>query len=66
MDYLDTRSPDWFVWENVDSVGDVTDESNDTQSNLDIAMAELSNRFYDCQPFLLDGLDYGLPANRKR
>ena len=68
--YLDSKAPDWFIWENVDSVAQSSDEQASDKpvlaSNLDVAIAEFTSRGYESQAYLLDAFDFGLPEVRKR
>eukprot|EP00969_Alexandrium_andersonii_P013333 581551-Alexandrium_andersonii.AAC.1 len=70
LSYMDAKAPDWFMWENVDSIASPDDEDSASAatktSNLDVALAEFSNRMYECQAFLVNSCEYGLPQSRKR
>ncbi|CAE7257516.1 SSRP1 [Symbiodinium sp. CCMP2592] len=59
--YVQNHSPSIVVFENVDTM----DDRGDATSNLDILLAEMSNRGYENQVIMSDAAMFGLPARRK-
>jgi site-specific DNA-cytosine methylase len=64
--YLDAQGPDFFIWENVDTLAESEGSGSEQNCNLDIAMAEFASRGYDVKVYLLASVEFGLPQNRMR
>ena len=61
---LDNDPPEAGIIENLDKLDDVDEKT--AFSNLDLILATLCAKGYECQPFLLNSTDYSLPWSRKR
>ncbi|CAE7228141.1 SSRP1, partial [Symbiodinium natans] len=61
--FIDAHSPGIVLFENVDAMEDKTGGNS---NNLDIALAEMSNRGYESQVIMTDASTMGLPARRRR
>ena len=74
MKYIEAARPALVIFENVESIGDnnngndaaADDAANSAASNLELVLAELHNRGYECQTFLGSSVLFGVPQNRKR
>ena len=63
LHYLDSRPSPMIIFENVDAMDDAKENG---ESNLDIFLADTSNRGYESQIIMTDAQEFGLPARRRR